>query len=90
MDTPKTMTVEQGQCEIYPEKQTQMCVRVRVLVMQLKPGTTLDAEWVADGEPLCKADLRCGNDGLTRLLKKIEDGTKPPTPRTRKAAGNAT
>jgi hypothetical protein len=62
-----------------------MCVRVRVLVMQLKPtpGDT-DAEWVADGEPLCKADLRCGNDGLTRLIKKVVDGTKPPTPRTRK------
>jgi hypothetical protein len=85
MDTPKTMTVEQGQCEIYPDRQTQMCVRVRVLVMQLKPGEPPDEEWIAEGESLYKADLRCGNDGLTRLLKKIDDGTTPPTPRPRKA-----
>ena len=88
MNKPTMMTVEQGKCEIFPERQTQMCVRVRVLVMQLKPGEPED-DWVADGELLCKADLRCGNDGLTRLLKKIADGTKPPTPRQKRGAPNA-
>lgn len=95
MDKPTTMTVEQGTCEIYPEKQEQMCVRVKVLVIQLKPGNTPDAEWVAEEERLRDVELRCGlKGGLDRLLKGIDNATKPPTPRPRKAtdgeaAGNA-
>lgn len=81
---PKTMTVVQGKCAIYPEKQERMCVRVKVLVMQLKPGDGPGGEWVADGEPLHSTELRCGDAGLRRLLKKVDDGTKPPTPRQKR------
>lgn len=85
-----TMIVEQGTCQIYPEQQEQMCVQVRVLVIQLKPGDTPETEWVKDGEPLRKVDLRCGlKGGLDRLLRAVDNGTTPPTPRTRKAPGDA-
>lgn len=85
-----TMTVEQGKCDIYPEQQEQMCVRVKVLVTQLKPGATPEADWVADEKPLRNEVVRCGlKGGLDRLLRAVDNGTSPPTPRTRKAAGNA-
>lgn len=84
MPEPKTMVVEQGQCQIYPEALDQMCVRVKVLVMQLKPGETADAAWVDDGDPVRAIDLHCGQAGLNRLLHKIDDGTKPPTPRQKR------
>lgn len=86
MDKPTMMTVERGECEIYPEQQEQLCVRVKVLVIQLKPGATPDAEWIAEEKPLRKVDLRCGlKGGLDRLLRAIDNGTKPPTSRPRKA-----
>lgn len=86
MDKPTTMTVEQGKCTIYPEQQLQMCVRVKVLVMQLKPGATPDAEWIAEEGRLRDVELRCGmKGGLDRLLRAIDNATKPPTPRPRKA-----
>ena len=85
MDKPKTMTVEQGTCAIYPEQQEQRCVRVKVIVLQMKPGAGDGDKWVAEDERLREIDLRCGlKGGLDRLLRAIDNGTKPPTPRPRK------
>ena len=76
-----TMTVEQGKCQIYPSAQEQLCMRVRVIVVPLKPVSTPGGEWVADDTDLHTVDVRCSQRGLERLLKGIGNATKPPTKR---------
>ncbi len=83
------MYVEQAQCQIYPTKEQQMCVRLKIVVNQLEPDNEREGQWVAKDEPLCKEDVICGQQGLERVLALVGRATKPPTPRPRKAAGDA-
>ncbi len=86
MDKPKaTMTVEQGECEIYGGSQIQFCQRVLVTVQPLIAGTTDN-----DGKPLREIEKRYSQRGLARLLAGIDKATSPPTPRTRKAPDDNT
>lgn len=90
-----TMEIEQGKCEIYPDKPTQMCMRLKVLVIPMRPkgdhpcpiGAEADDGWVADltkDEPLLDVTVRCGQAGVDRLRKGIDSAVAPPTPRPRK------
>lgn len=80
-----TMSVEQGTCEIYPSKQLQFCMRIKVLVVPLTPDEEFN--WKGAGETLRDVDITCSERGLNRLLGKIDDGTKPPP--KRKTAADA-
>lgn len=88
MDTPQTMTVRQGKCEIYPGVQEQMCFRINVIVTSLKPGPNADDDWVSD-TTLKNEIVQCGQRGYARLLGMIDHAITPPTPRTGKGAVDA-
>ena len=79
-----TMTVEQGKCEIYPSRQNQLCMRVRVFVVPLTPAPDSEGDWIEDGSELRRIELRCSQDGLNRLLNGIDNATNPPKKRKAK------
>lgn len=83
-----TIAVEEGQCQIFPTQQVQLCRRVRVTVAAMVPDANDPNVWITDpgDELLVDQELLCSQRGLTRLLKKIDQGVSVPPKQTKKPA----
>lgn len=86
MSEPEAMTMRRGKCQIYPKGDTDFCVRVKVLVVPLKPEE--EFTWIG-GETLRDGEVTCALRGLKRLLDMIDSAMKPPAKRPREATSDA-
>ena len=83
-----TVTTKETRCDIYGVvPKAPPCRRIRLTVEELHLNE--EGVYVPTDYPLRSIDQDYSRRAEARLLDKVDQGIKPPTPRPRKAASDA-